>query len=100
MAFQPVRTASVLRPASATAAQTKIMHDERVTEELPACLHRPLGARNDASTALAPRRRAVEQVVVWLGVWVTRKFRVGFFGLLKFQVLKTGTRNSLTQTRI
>ena len=38
-------------------------------------------------------------IQIWLGVRVTRTFRVGFFGLLKFRVLKTGTRNLLTKTR-
>ena len=30
---------------------------------------------------------------LWLGVRVTRKFRVGFFGFLKFRVFKSSTRN-------
>ena len=36
---------------------------------------------------------------LWLDVRVIRKFRVGFFELLKFWVLKIRIQNSLTQTR-
>jgi len=43
-----------------------------------------------AAGAPDPRRADV-----WLGIRVTRKFRVGLFGFLKFRVLKNTTRNLL-----
>ena len=40
-------------------------------------------------------------MLVWLGIRIARKFRVGLFGYLKFRVLKIDTRNlpEITKTR-